>query len=309
MGAIVGGLVGQNAARHGRQDQEGKYAEALGQYGFDIPDIHEQELQLEHLSNAGNMNASQEGLVQQGQSGMANIQLDPRLAQAQMSALNQLSQTGQMGMTPAEQAALSDAQRQAASMAQAKSAQIMDQFARTGMGGSGAQLAAQLQNAQSSADRASQNSNAIAQQAQQAALQAMTQSGTLAGQMSNQSFNQQADQAKAQDYINQFNAQNAQGVNSRNTQAQNTAQAYNVQNNQNLANQNVGLDNQQQTYNKGLLQQQFNNRMAKAAPMAGIQMKQGDQQAAAGAAEGQGYQQTGQAADDAVKKIFTYGMG
>lgn len=270
MGSVVGPIVGAVQADQDSARANAARENALSQWtGLNAPDIASQQLNLANFQNAGDYQAALEAAQGMGPSAMEGIQVDPRLAQAQMDALQQISQTGQMGMTPGEQAALRDAQRQAAAMAQAKTAQIQDQFARQGMGGSGASLAAQLQAAQSSADRASQNSNQIAQSAEQNALNARMQGASLAGQMSGQQFGQQSDVAKAKDYINQFNTQNQQNVQQRNVAAGNAAALRNLTNKQSIANQNTGVQNAQQEHNKGLIQQQFNNQTALASGRAG----------------------------------------
>lgn len=270
MGSAVGAVLGADQAQQDSIAASTARDQGLQAFrGVNVPSVHDQELDLLQNQYLGNLSPQQEAAMGMGPSAMQGIQVDPRLAQAQMTALNQLSQTGQMGMTPGEAAALRDAQRQASAGAQAKSAQLQDEFARRGMGGSGNELAARLLAAQSGADRASQSSNQIAQQAQQAALQAMGQSAGLAGQMSQQSFGQQSDIAKAKDYINQFNTQNQQAVQQRNIGAQNQAAARNLDTRQGIANQNTQLQNQQQQYNKQLQQQEFENRMARAAGMAG----------------------------------------
>jgi hypothetical protein len=270
MGSVIAPVMGAwesqnqlNAANNARQQGLQQWA------GIQAPDVNSQQLALQQYQNAGNLGLQNEQAQALGPSAMGGISTDPRLAQAQMQALSQLSQTGQMGMTPAEQAALTQAQQSAASQAQAKNSQIMDQFARTGMGGSGAQLAAQLSNSQGSAQQLANNSNQVAQNAQQNALQAISQSGNLAGNIQGQQFGQQAAQAQAKDYINQFNLQNAQQVSNQNTQASNAAALRNLTNQQNLMNQNTQLGNQQQQYNKQLLQQQFNNQTALAAGRSG----------------------------------------
>lgn len=270
MGSIVAPVVGAIASENQRNDANAARRAALQLYGgIQVPSIADQEVNYGTLNNIGDLQNQSEQALGMSPSAMEGISTDPRLAEAQMQALNQLSQTGQMGMTPGEQAALRDAQRQASALAQAKTAQIQDQYARMGMGGSGAQLAAQLQAAQSGADRASQNSNQIAQQAQQAALQAIGQSGQLAGQIQGQQFGQKSDIARAKDYINQFNTQNQQGVQQRNVANANAANLRNLTNKQNIANQNVGISNSQQDRNKALIQQQYNNQMSRAAGMAG----------------------------------------
>lgn len=270
MGSVIAPIIGAQQAESDRQAAQAAQQRALGLFqNIQAPSLADQQLNFQNYQNAGDFQNQAEANIGMGPTAMAGIQADPRLVNAQMAALQQLTQTGQMGMTPAEQAALHDAQRQASAMAQAKQAQILDNAARTGMGGSGASLAAQLLNAQSGADRASQNSNQIAQQAQQQALQAITQSGNLAGQINAQQFGQQSDIAKAKDYINQFNTQNAQNVQQRNIANANAAALRNLNNKQNIGQQNTQLANQQQQANKGLYQQQFNNQMARAGGMAG----------------------------------------
>lgn len=266
MGAVIGGQQAENNRQAAQHAQE----QALQLYGnMSVPSVTSQQLNLADYQNAGNLTPQALQALQMGPTAMGGIQTDPRLVQAQMAALNQLSTTGQMGMTPAEQAALNQAQQQAAAQAQAKNAQIMDQFARTGMGGSGAQLAAQLSNSQGAAQMLANNSNQVAQNAQQNALQAISQSGGLAGQIQGQQFGQQAEIARARDYINQFNTQNAQNVQNTNVGAANQAQLRNLTNQQSLMNQNTELGNQQQQHNKQLLQQQYNNQLGLAAGRAG----------------------------------------
>jgi hypothetical protein len=270
MGSVVAPLVGAQQAQGQLDAANQARQQALQQYlGITPPTVASQQLNLQDYSSQGQLQNQLEQAQQLGPSAMTNIQTDPRLVQAQMAALQQLSTTGQMGMTPAEQAALTQAQNNAAAQAQAKNAQIMNQFAATGMGGSGAQLAAQLGNSQASAQMLANNSNQVAQNAQQNALQAISQAGQLGGQMNAQQFGQQAAIAQAKDYINQFNLQNSQNVANTNVGLGNQANLYNLQQAQNLANMNTQLSNQQQQYNKQLLQQQFNNQTGLAAGRAG----------------------------------------
>lgn len=256
---------------------EGHFQDALKQFeGVDLPSVADQQLNLDQYQNVGDYSGQLENALNLGSSSMEGISVDPRLAQTQMDVLDQLSQTGQMGMTAAEQAALRDAQRQASAMAQAKTAQIQDNFARQGMGGSGGDLAAQLLAAQSGADRASQASNDVIQNAGDKALNARMQAASLAGNMSNQEFGQKSEVAKAKDYINQFNTQNQQAVQGRNVANQNQGQMFNLNKNQGISNQNTGLKNQQQQFNKGLLQQNFQNQIQKAGGSAGVMQNYGN---------------------------------
>jgi hypothetical protein len=296
MGSAIGAAIGANEASNYQTNALNAQQSALNQYlGIAPPSVSSQQLALQAYQNAGAYTPEQIQALQQGTNALAGIQTDPRLVNAQMSALQQLSQTGQMGMTPGEQAALNQAQQNAAAQAQAKNAQILNQYAATGMGGSGAQLAAQLQNSQGSAQMLANNSNQVAQNAQQNALQAISQAGTLGGQMQAQQFGQAAQIAQAQNYINQFNTMNAQNVQNQNVQNTNQAALRNLTNTQNLSNMNTQQSNQQQQYNKQLLQQQFNNQMAVASGRAGqyqgvanMQNKIGGQVADSAAGIGEG---------------------
>ena len=270
MGSIIAPFAGAMAAQEQANAASAARDAALRQYlGINPPSVRDQELALQQYQSAGEYNPEMLQNISMGDTAFGGIKTDPRLLDAQMAALQQLTQTGQMGMTPAEAAALADVNRSTQAQAQAKSQQILDNMARRGMGGSGAELAAQLQNAQSSADRASQQSGQTAQMAQQQALQAIAQAGQLGGQIGSQQFGQQADIARAKDYINQFNTANAQQTQRQNVAASNDAALRNLLQQQNMMNMNTQLSNQQQQYNKQLLQQQFNNQMALAAGRAG----------------------------------------
>jgi len=307
MGALIGGVLGMGAGAKGNDAANAALQAALQQFGaINVPDIASQQLSLQDYLNAGNFTPEQIQAQQMGQSAMAGIQTDPRLVQAQMAALNQLSQVGQMGMTPAEAAALQSATMNAQAQAQAKSKQIQDLFARTGMGGSGAQLAAQLENAQGEAQQLGTASNQVAQSAQQQALQAISQAGLLGGQMNAQQFGQQAEIARAKDYINQFNTMNSQNVQNQNVQANNQAALRNLLNQQNISNQNTQLANQQQQYNKQLLQQQFNDQMQKAAGMSGQYKGIADQAMTNAANVADSYAGIGKGVDTAAGSLYNY---
>jgi hypothetical protein len=233
-----------------------------------IPSIEDQELDLARNEYIGDYQAQMENALNQQDSEMNDISIDPRLRDAQMSALESISEMGETGFTPAEQAALREARRNAASEDQAKSAQLLDEYARRGMGGSGAELAARLQAGQSSADRLSQEGDRLAQMSQQRALDALSQQATLGSQIRGQDFGEQSDIARAQDAINQFNTANQQSVQSRNVANTNAANMRNLTTKQGISTDNTGISNQEQQLNKQLIQQRFQNEIQKAGGQA-----------------------------------------
>lgn len=248
-----------------------------------LPGVDEQSLNLDDMQYLGDYQAQMEQGLNQDDSQMGGISLDPRLREAQMGALESISEMGETGFSQAEEAALRQARRGAAGEAQAKSAQLLDEFSRRGMGGSGAELAARLQAGQSSADRLSQEGDRLSQMSQERALNALSQQANLGSQIRGQEFGEQSDIARAQDAINQFNTANQQNVQSRNVNNTNQAGLRNLSEKQRIGETNTGLSNQQQQHNKELLQSRFNNQMALAGGKAGQwnQLAANQQQAAA----------------------------
>lgn len=233
-----------------------------------IPDIYDQQLNLLNPEYLGDYQAQLQNAINEGPTALQDISTDPRLQQAQMDALNELSQVGQSGMTPADKAALDQVHRSSAADAQSKSAQVLSDFARRGMGGSGNELAAQLQNAQSSADRQAQDSDQLLQAQQAAKMAALNNSASLAGSMRTQDYGEQQNLANAKDAIAKFNAQNQQSVQAQNIAAQNAAAQRNLSEKQRIGEAGTATQNQQQQANKALIQQQFQNQIQKAGGQA-----------------------------------------
>jgi hypothetical protein len=253
-----------------------------------LPEL--QQLYLEQLQSAGNITPDMEQAILQQASAMEGVSTDPRLKTQQMSALEQLAGIAETGMSPADQAAFELARRNSAQEEQARQGQILQEMQARGQGGSGMELISRLKSNQSAADRLQEAQLQQAQAQQQARMQALGQVGNLSSQVREQDFGEQARIAQATDMINQFNAQNQQGVQSRNVGSKNQAQMANLQNQQNILNQNVGLRNQQQQFNKGLSQQQFQNEITKQGLKSGANTQLGSNyaQSAANAAAMEG---------------------
>jgi hypothetical protein len=268
---VVGGIIGNSAAQADKDRAAAARAAALAAFqGISVPAAEQQAIQLQREQSAGTLTPQQEALYQQGPSAMNGVAVDPRLKTAQLQALSSLQNIGNSGgMNLQDQANMQNLIGQQNQNNRSQQDSIMQNMSMRGMGGSGMQLAAQLSAQKKGATNANAQGTNIAAQAQQRALQALQSAGTQAGQMSAQDFGQQSQVASANDIINRFNSQNQQSVSNANTQAQNSAQASNLQNAQNISNANTGLANQQQIQNKGLVQQNFNNQMAKAGGLAG----------------------------------------
>ena len=269
VGAALGGLVGGIAGLVGGGGPDyDKQMQILQQItgeidALPVPSVEAQEVVLDKYRSAGVLTPEMENTIKQGPSAMAGISTDPRLRQAQMGALASLQQVGKEGFTPEQEAASNALTRQVAQQENAREQGILRQMQQRGVGGSGAELAAQLSSSQAAAESQAAESDKIKAQAYQNALSAISQSGQLGGQMEQQQFGEAAQKANAADVINAANTANARAVQQYNTGTANQAQAANLSNAQNIMNQNTGLSNQEQIYNKQLLQQQYQDQLAK----------------------------------------------
>lgn len=275
---------------------------------LELPDIQKMQLHLEDLIQQGTITPEEAKAYMQQNSQMAGVTTDPKLKQAQMDALSSLQDIGQSGgVTLGDKANLSNIATDEATKQRGSREAILQNAQARGMGGSGMELMAQLQNQQDSATRQNARDLDVAGQGQARALAALQAAGTMGGQMQGTEFNQKAEQAKAQDAINQFNTANQQAVGNANTQASNVAQAQNLAEKQRVADTNVAGHNAAQQYNKSLEQTQFDNAYKKAGGVGQASQVAGDQWNKAVDAQtkkqGQAMQAAGKAfSDERVKK-------
>lgn len=267
---IVGGLIGNSAAKKDAKRARELLERAAREFEqIEVPELADQVRQYELAQLLGEYSPELEQLVELGPTEFEDVAADPRLAVAQMQALETLSDLGETGLTSGEQAALREVRRNVAGEEQARQNAILQEFARRGQGGAGMELAARLQSSQSAADRGSAESDRLMQLAQDRALQAITQGAGLAGNIRSQDFGEQAQIASAQDAIARFNAQNQQALQARNTEARNQAQLRNLSERQRIAEQNTATRNLQQDVNKDLANQRFNQQIQRAQGLSG----------------------------------------
>jgi hypothetical protein len=234
--------------------------EAIG-----IPTIEAQKIALESPELVGLLEA--ESL---GPSRFEEVQMDPRLQAAQQAALEDITGIAEAGgLDATSRLNLEEGLRRASGAEQARLQQLNEDRTM----GQGQRLALQSQAVQSAGQAARDVALQSAAQAQQARMAALGQQANLASGMQQQQLGLAGQKASAADAIAQFNTQQRMGVQSQNLAAK-----------QAIANQAAATRNQQETYNKGLIQQQFQNEMAKATGITGTQSnlaQQMQQQAAA----------------------------
>jgi hypothetical protein len=239
--------------------------EAIG-----IPTIEAQKIALEAPELVGVLEAEQ-----LGQSRFEDVQMDPRLQAAQMAALEDITGIAEAGgLDSMSRLNLEEGLGRIAGAEQARLQALKEDPTL----GQGQRLALQSQAVQSAGQSGRDVALQTAAQAQQARMAALGQQANMASGMQQQQLGLAGQKASAADAIAQFNAQQRMGV-----------QSQNLGSRQAIANQAAATRNQQEMYNKGLIQQQFQNEMAKATGVTGqqSQMATNLQQQAAAAQQAQ----------------------
>lgn len=264
-GSVIGGIAANNASKRASRDAAAQRQRVEDLYmQVEVPKIADQMIQLQEIAKVRELTPAEEQLFQQGQTALSKIQTDPRLKNAQMRALSSLQEIEkQGGLTAEDKMKVAQVQQQVGKAARGAREAIMQRASASGTSGGGAQLAAQLSAEQGAADTAAMEGMSTAAGAQQRGLQAIIQGAELAGKTRSQEYGEQAEAAKSQDIINRFNTGLGQDWATRKAQREMGADQFNIENEMKRDIMNTQWKNYQEQYNKGLVQQKFENEMAK----------------------------------------------
>jgi hypothetical protein len=258
--ALGTGLAGMMMARKHRKKMEDaaeKAVESLEKVG--VPSVDAQKIVLQNPKMLFDFDPELQQIYDQTESELKQVEVDSRLKDAQMSALDQLQEAGETGIDDATRNELAAMRRGSAAQAQARDASIIQDLASRGMSGSGQELAMRQIANQQAMQGELEASDRMAAMAQQNALQAIASAGQLGGQIRGQEFGEESTKASAQDAINRFNAMNRQRITGSNIDARNQAELQKQQMKQRLEEGRADTANQQEMHNKGLLQTKFSN--------------------------------------------------
>lgn len=274
IGSSAGGLLGGMFGGDGEAMEILKRAQAAIA-AIPEPTIEDMKLVLEPLVQQGILTPEAYTTFLQEPSAFTQINLDQAPRNAEIAALSQIQDIAESGGRDAQfRSTMNDALNRSNMQLQGQTGAILQNAAQRGALNSNMTQAAALANAYAgNANMANASVNAAAE-AEKRALDAIGQSAMLGGQIRSQDYNEAAQKAQAIDAINRYNAQNSQSQANLNTQGRNLAQAQNLDLASQVAQYNTGTRNQAATHNSGLAQQQFQNRLAKAAAMAGVSTNQ-----------------------------------
>lgn len=296
--ALVGGLLAEGQASGDRRSQDDamqRAIEAAKQAGLP-PDLSAR-LVLDEYKKMGVYTPELEERVNLNtKSAFEGITEDSRNLDAQRAALSKLQQVGQSGFRPEDMEQIRQMQDETNREANAKVEAIKQSMQARGMGGSGAELMAELQGAQSSANRQNQGGLQIAGEASRRALEAMRQSGELGGRIREQDYNVASNRAKAADELNRFNTEADINRQQRNVTARNLAQLGEIDRNQKIADANIAQRNAETRRQSDALGENWENKRRFYGDVSGAELGQAryrgeraDRTAQQGAAVGAGF--------------------
>ena len=279
----------------GSDDSEAqKYLQqALAAYqNVNVPTASQEQINnLPQESVQGIVNPSQIQAVDQAPSAYNNISLDPATRQAQINALNAYQTIANSpGLDPAAKLALQQTIDAANEQSRGAQGAIMKAAQAEGQGGGDFALTQRAIEAQGASNNAATQGLQAAAMAEANKQNALNQMANIGSNVENSDYAQEAAKAAAQNQINAANQGYANAANVGNVANKMAGQEFNVSNAQGVNAANTTANQGQVYYNAGLPQQQFNNEMAKASSMAGVNREQANaaQQAQANSANATG---------------------
>lgn len=270
--SAIGGLLGNMFSAGDRDAAMQAYQQALAEINaVGAPPDLAREIILQRFEQVGVLTPELEEAVTLEAPKVAAIKEAPELRQAQMTALQMLGERAKTGFNAEDRAALAQIQLQQARDTEAKRQQILQSFQQRGMGGSGAELAAQLQAASAGSAQAGEEGLKLQAQAQRAALEAASQYGGLGGQIRGQEFDIARTKAGAEDQAAMARFNEAVARQQRNVATRMGVQQQNLGTRQRIAEQNVTQSNAELQRQRAAEAQQYQLALQRAQARAAAQ--------------------------------------
>lgn len=274
---VAGTLVGSFASQADRNRAQSAMEAAIAQIqSVGAPPDLSAAIIKEKFKQVGLLDPQLEEKIDAGVSEMANLQERTETRDAQMKALSQFGSLSKTGLSMEDRAAFNELRRKTQQDAEAKRQQVLQQMQARGLGGSGAELIAQLQAGQSGAEMQAQAGDNLSAQASQRALQALSQYGNLAGNVRTQDYDVDSAKAQAADELKRFDVSNQVARQQRNVSAKNQAQQYNLDTAQDVANKNTATANAEKERQAQAARQYWQDRLSYAGALAGGERDRAD---------------------------------
>ena len=308
--AVAGGVAGAIERSNASAEAKELMKQRLAEYEkAGTPPDTSLPLILQEFKQQGIITPRLEQEINVGASKVAQIQEDPKLRNAAMQGLQLLQQRSAQGFGAEEQAAFNQARNQTAKEAQGRLQSIIQQAQARGMGGSGAELAAQLSASQAGDQQLAESGDRLAAEKAKASREAIAQMIAGNTQMRTQDFNIANAKAAAEDELNRFRVGMQADQQARNIQAQNRAAEQNLAEKQRAADANTAMANQEQARQNEARMRDWQARLALANAKGGVYTDQAQQATAQGNAAAQGWANVGQGISSGITGVGAYGIG
>lgn len=268
---IGGGILGNELSRGDRSAAEDQIKGIQALYNnIKLPNTEDEKLNLREFGQGQMLNNKEDQAQQLSmQDNLQNINLDPRLKQTQMNALETLQKISGSGFTPEELNAAQQQRDAREGDLTSKLKQLQQNQDMRGVGNSDMALAQRMMEAQGSANRGAADARDLQAQAFKRSLDAVTQGANLAGNMDARDYSQQANLANSLNNRELTNLNQRANVSANNVDRFNAALSSNANRMNTTNDKNVALANDQQQFNKGLLNTDFQRQLQLAGAKAG----------------------------------------
>lgn len=302
---IVGGMMASSAQKKAMAQEAALREAALGiANALKIPTAEAEKLVLQSPELVWEFIPEEEKAILLEGTKMSEIEVDPRLKQAEMEALEGLRERSTGGLTDADIAGFSQLRRKTAAEAEARDSRILQNMAERGILGSGAELASRQSSSQQAMLAQSEEADRLAQSIAQAKMQALGQLGTYSSGLREQEFGEQSQVASAEDIIAKFNALQQSETQQRNIAARNIAEQSKQTLKQQLETDRINAANQIAQWDAEAAGRKFERESQKAGLQIGTLGGMASAAGTAGQQKAQSYQQLGSGVSSVIGSVY-----
>lgn len=272
-GAVIGGAIGGIGGLLSGDDDDGSAERARIAEIWDriyAPTQDDLAVNYNDFSYAGDIDPRMLTAEQLSmRDNLQDVNLDPRLRQAQMQSLETLGKIAGSGFTPDELASLESSRMQRESDLTSRMKQLQQQQDARGVGSSDMALAQRMMEAQGAANRGAADARAQEAEAYKRSLQAIMNQGTLAGNMESSDYQRGANLANSLNQRELTNLNQRAQTNTSNVDAFNRALESNRNMRQDVLNKNTATRNSNMDANSQAYDRAYRMQADKAAGQAG----------------------------------------
>jgi hypothetical protein len=307
--SLAGGVIGAVERSNASKEAKALMAQRLAEFEkAGMPPETALPLVLQEFKQQGVITPELEQSINVEASKVAQIKEDPRLREAAMQGLQLLQQRSDRGFGAEEEAAFAQARKETGKESQGRLQSILQQMQAKGMGGSGAELAAQLSTSQAGDEQLAAEGQNIAAERARASQDAIQRMFGAATDLRGQDFNVANTKAQAEDQMNRFRIGMEADQQARNIASKNRAQESNLSEKQRIADMNINMANMEEARQNEARMRDWIAKMDLARAKGGIYKEQADQRLDQGKSAAEGWAQVGQGVGGAISGIGAKGI-